>query len=175
MPWKYKGFLGGLGNWIASCSQHRVTKHATAWVFIKLLSNMSCTIIMLTLVCRTVSEARSFDETTVQPPTKSVHSNYGSNPSSRNPNDVSDYLFWHFKIHKTLGMQQLLKEAISICTCWLVTKPAEFDFADNKFMPFSCNIVTMAEELVHMTIFLELQISYQHDPGSNTILLMWVL
>ncbi|KAJ4439693.1 hypothetical protein ANN_07821 [Periplaneta americana] len=38
--------------------------------------------------CRTVSEARSFDETTVQPPTKSLHSNYGSNPSSRNPNDL---------------------------------------------------------------------------------------
>jgi len=40
-----------------------------------------------------VSEARSFDETTVQPPTKSLHSNYGSNPSSRNPNDVSGYIY----------------------------------------------------------------------------------
>jgi len=62
--------------------------------------------------CRTVSEARSFDETTVQPPTKSFHSNYGSNPSSRNPNDVSCYIPWNF-IHRTLIMQHSVTPAIS--------------------------------------------------------------
>jgi hypothetical protein len=60
-------------------------------------------------LCRTVSEARSFDETTVQPPTKSLNSNYGSNPSSRNPNDVS-CCFLKFEIHKTLSMQQPAKQ-----------------------------------------------------------------
>lgn len=39
---------------------------------------------------RTVSEARSYDETTIQPPTKSLRSGYDSKPSSQHHNnDVS--------------------------------------------------------------------------------------
>ncbi|PSN41716.1 hypothetical protein C0J52_07786 [Blattella germanica] len=54
---------------------------------------------------RTVSEARSFDETTVQPPTKSLHSNYGSNPSSRNPNDEA-----HTMAERDLGSTLLMPQ-----------------------------------------------------------------
>ncbi|GFG33362.1 hypothetical protein Cfor_04066, partial [Coptotermes formosanus] len=53
----------------------------------------------------TVSEARSFDETTVQPPTKSFHSNYGSNPSSRNPNDEA-----HTMAERDLGSTLLMPQ-----------------------------------------------------------------
>ncbi|PNF37850.1 hypothetical protein B7P43_G07412 [Cryptotermes secundus] len=53
----------------------------------------------------TVSEARSFDETIVQPTTKSLNSNYGSNPSSRNPNDEA-----HTMAERDLGSTLLMPQ-----------------------------------------------------------------
>ncbi|KRT80337.1 hypothetical protein AMK59_8085, partial [Oryctes borbonicus] len=38
----------------------------------------------------TVSEARSYDETTIQPPTKSFRNDYDSKPSSQHPNDEAN-------------------------------------------------------------------------------------
>lgn len=43
---------------------------------------------------RTISESRSYDETTIQPPTKSYRHDYDSKPSSQHQNDVSQMFFF---------------------------------------------------------------------------------
>lgn len=40
------------------------------------------------LIFRTVSEARSYDETTIPPTANSFRNDYDSKPSSQHPNDV---------------------------------------------------------------------------------------